>query len=104
MNEPKMIAIEVAYALPDEQVILAVQVPAGTSVFDAAKQSGIEQRFAGLCVDDTPMGIFGKTVRKPKDEEIKAGQRIEIYRPLIIDPKQARANRAAKAAEAKKKD
>jgi putative ubiquitin-RnfH superfamily antitoxin RatB of RatAB toxin-antitoxin module len=44
------------------------------------------------------MGSFGKTVRKPKEEPIQAGQRIEIYRPLIIDPKQARANRAAKAA------
>jgi putative ubiquitin-RnfH superfamily antitoxin RatB of RatAB toxin-antitoxin module len=102
MSEQKMIAIEVAYALPDEQVILTVEVAEGTSVFDAAKQSGIEQRFAGLSVDDTPMGIFGKAVRKPKEEKIKAGQRIEIYRPLIIDPKEARANRAAKAAAEKK--
>lgn len=94
----KMIDIEVAFALPDEQLILNVQVPEGTSVFDAAKMSGIEQRFDDLNVDEMPMGIFGKTVRKPKDEAIKAGQRIEIYRPLIIDPKQARANRAAKAA------
>lgn len=94
----KMIDIEVAFALPDEQLILNVQVPEGTSVFDAAKMSGIEQRFDDLNVDDMPLGIFGKTVRKPKDEVIKAGQRIEIYRPLTIDPKQARANRAAKAA------
>lgn len=99
----KMIDIEVAFALPDEQLILNVQVPEGTSVFDAAKMSGIEARFDDLNVDDMPMGIFGKTVRKPKDELIKAGQRIEIYRPLIIDPKQARANRAAKAAAAKDK-
>ncbi len=103
MDKQTMIDIEVAYALPDEQLILNIQVAEGTSVFDAAKQSGIEQRFDGLNVDDTPMGIFGKTVRKPKEEEIKAGQRIEIYRPLIIDPKQARANRAAKAAADKKK-
>lgn len=96
----KMIDIEVAFALPDEQLILNVQVPEGTSVFDAAKMSGIEARF-DLNVDDMPMGIFGKTVRKPKEEIMKAGQRIEIYRPLIIDPKQARANRAAKAAAAK---
>ena len=54
MDKQKMLAIEVAYALPDEQVILNVQVPAGTSVFDAAKQSGIEQCFAGLSVDDAP--------------------------------------------------
>lgn len=97
----KMIDIEVAFALPDEQLILNVQVPEGTSVFDAAKLSGIEDRFEDLNVDDMPMGIFGKTVRKPKEEIMKAGQRIEIYRPLIIDPKQARANRAAKAAAAK---
>ena len=99
----KMIDIEVAFALPDEQLILNVQVPEGTSVFDAAKMSGIEYRFDDLNVDEMPMGIFGKTVRKPKDEVIKAGQRIEIYRPLTIDPKQARANRAAKAAAAKDK-
>ncbi len=95
------IAIEVAYALPDDQRIVQAQVPAGTSVFDAAKQSGIEQYFAGLVVDDMPMGIFGKAVRKPKEQVILAGQRIELYRPLTIDPKEARANRAAKAAAKK---
>ena len=103
MDKQTMIDIEVAFALPDEQLILNVQVPEGTSVFDAAKMSGIEYRFDDLNVDEMPMGIFGKTVRKPKDEVIKAGQRIEIYRPLTIDPKQARANRAAKAAAAKDK-
>ncbi len=101
MDKQNMIDVEVAYALPDEQLILNIQVAVGTSVFDAAKQSGIEQRFDGLCVDDAPMGIFGKAVRKPKEEIIKAGQRVEIYRPLTIDPKQARANRAAKAAAKK---
>ena len=45
------------------------------------------------------MGIFGKAVRSPKDELLKEADRVEIYRPLIIDPKAARANRAAKAAK-----
>jgi putative ubiquitin-RnfH superfamily antitoxin RatB of RatAB toxin-antitoxin module len=42
------------------------------------------------------MGVFGKVVKKPKEQEIREGERIELYRPLIIDPKQARLNRAAK--------
>ena len=45
------------------------------------------------------MGIFGKAVKKPQEEIMTQGQRVEIYRPLTIDPKVARANRAAKAAD-----
>ena len=103
MTENNMIDVEVAFALPDEQLIINLQVQQGTSVFDAARQSGIEKRFDGLNLDGMPMGIFGKAVRKPQEEVMKAGQRVEIYRPLTIDPKQARANRAAKAAADKSK-
>ena len=97
----KMIQVEVAYALPDEQRIIKVEVPEGTSVFEAAKLSGIEQYFSGLIIDDLPMGIFSKAVKKPTEQIIMTGQRVEIYRPLTIDPKEARANRAAKAAAKK---
>lgn len=93
-----MIDVEVAYALADEQKIITLQVPPGTTVFDAAVMSGIVSYFEGLQLEGTPMGIFGKAVKNPQAEEIKQGQRVEIYRPLTIDPKVARANRAAKAA------
>jgi len=93
-----MIDVEVAFALPDQQKIVALQVPQGTTVYDAAVMSGIVDQFEGLQLAGTPMGIFGKVVKNPQSEEIKQAQRVEIYRPLTIDPKVARANRAAKAA------
>ncbi len=93
-----MIAVEVAFALPSEQKIIALQVPQGTTVYDAAVLSGIEAMFEGLTLAGTPMGIFGKAVKNPQAEIISPGQRVEIYRPLTIDPMVARANRAAKAA------
>lgn len=93
-----MIDVEVAFALPDQQKIMALQVPRGTTVYDAAVMSGIVEHFGGLQLAGTPMGIFGKAVKNPQVEKIMQGQRVEIYRPLTIDPKVARANRAAKAA------
>ena len=94
-----MIHVEVAFALPDEQKIIDLQVPQGTTVYDAAVLSGITDHFEGLELTGTPMGIFGKAVKKPQEEKMVQGQRVEIYRPLTIDPKLARANRAAKAAD-----
>ena len=93
-----MIHVEVAFALPNEQKIIALQVPQGTTVYEAAVMSGIVDHFEGLELAGTPMGIFGKAVKKPQEETMTQGQRVEIYRPLTIDPKVARANRAAKAA------
>jgi len=94
-----LIPVEVAYALPDKQRVLAIEVEDGTSVAEAARQSGITREFPELDLSDAKFGIFGKAVRNADSEPVKAGDRVEIYRPLIIDPKQARANRAAKAAE-----
>ena len=90
------ITIEVAYARPDKQKILSLEVPEGTSVYDGAVCSGIEKQFPEIDFESVDMGIFGKVVKKPKDELLRGGDRIEIYRPLLIDPKQARLNRAAK--------
>ncbi len=94
-----MINVEVAYALPHKQKILAFQVEDGTTLLDAVKQSGIEREFPELNLDDAKYGVFGKATRTPETDILKAGDRVEIYRPLLIDPKQARANRAAKAAK-----
>jgi len=93
-----LINVEVAFALPDQQKIIALQVPVGTTVYDTAVMSGIVDHFEGLQLAGTPMGIFGKAVKNPQAEKITQGQRVEIYRPLTIDPKVARANRAAKTA------
>jgi len=90
------VPIEVAYATPEKQKIIKLEVDENTSVFDAAVSSGIQKEFPEIDFDSVDMGIFGKVVRKPNEEIVRAGDRIEIYRPLLIDPKQARLNRAAK--------
>jgi len=92
----KKIQIEVAFAAPDKQSIIRVDVSDGTSVFDGAQHSGIDKIYPEIDFSTVDMGIFGKTIKKPKDQTLREGDRIEIYRPLLIDPKQARLNRAAK--------
>ncbi|MBM96204.1 MAG: RnfH family protein [Oceanospirillaceae bacterium] len=99
MAEESKVRVEVAYALPHKQRVLSVEVDDGTSVAEAARQSGITREFPELDLSDAKFGVFGKAVRNAESEAVKEGDRVEIYRPLIIDPKQARANRAAKAAE-----
>ena len=93
----EMIQVEVAYALPDRQELITFSVQKGTSMFDAAVQSNIGEKFPGLDVEDAPMGVFGKAERKPKERILEAGERVEIYRPLIADPKEVRKRRAAEA-------
>lgn len=91
------IRVEVAYALPDHQELIALDVPVGTSMYEAAKQSGIAEKFEGLDLENAAMGIFGKAERKPKERELQAGDRVEIYRELIADPKEVRKRRAEEA-------
>ncbi|KZY64716.1 RnfH family protein [Oleiphilus sp. HI0071] len=88
--------VEVAYARPDLQKIVELEVDEGTTVFDAAARSGLEKFFPEISYEEIDMGIFGKMVKKPQEERLRDGDRIELYRPLIIDPKQARLNRAKK--------
>ena len=90
------IRIEVAYALPDKQQIIALDIEEGTNAYDAAAQSGIVEVFPQIDLAAVKMGIFGKAI-KPKTHIMKAGDRIEIYRPLISDPKASRKARADKA-------
>ncbi len=96
-----MIQVEVAFALPHEQKIVSLQVAEDCSIYEAVIQSRIAELYPQIDVDNDPMGIFGKAVRDPKNTIIRAGERVEIYRPLIADPKEARAKRAAKAKAAK---
>lgn len=91
------ITIEVAYATPAKQKIIAFDVPVGTTVYQAAEESGIVNDFPEINLAESKMGLFGKAVRNPQEEVLRAGDRVEIYRPLLIDPKAARLNRAAKA-------
>lgn len=89
-----MINIEVAYALPQRQQILSLQVEEGTSVFDAVERSGIVRLFPDIDLETARMGVFGKAVPKPRETPLSEGDRVEIYRPLLADPKQVRKQRA----------
>ncbi len=97
-----MITVEVVYAAVDRQELIRLEVPAGTTVLGAVTASGIAQRFAGLDVVQCPLGIFGKVVPDPQTRRLEEGDRVEIYRPLLADPKEVRRLRAEKAAKAKK--
>ena len=96
-----MITIEVGYAKPDDQLLLSLDVDEGTTLEDAVKLSGILERYPEIDFETVKMGIFGKVAKR--DVVLKEGDRIELYRPLIADPKAARQKRADKAA-AKKDD
>ena len=101
MSDSDMINVEIAYALPGRQQILALKVAEGCSVFDAAQQSDICKLFPEIELESAKLGLFGKTVAKPKQQALVEGDRVEIYRPLIADPKEARKQRAAKVKAAK---
>ena len=91
------IDVEVAYALPDKQSIVPLTVPEGTTALAAAQQSGLDQQYEGLSLEDAKLGIFGKAVSP--GQVLREGDRVEIYRPLIADPKEVRKARAAAAKE-----
>ncbi|TWI52443.1 hypothetical protein IQ22_03588 [Pseudomonas duriflava] len=93
----ELVTIEVVLALPERQELIALEVPAGTTVREAVYRSGMAGRFPELAVETFPVGIFGKRVADPEGQKVEAGDRIELYRPLIIDPKDARKRRAESA-------
>lgn len=90
-----MITVEVAYATLALQKIITLQVAEGTTPRQAARASNIIQFFPEADIESADMGIFGKTV-KADEYVLREGDRVEIYRPLIIDPKEVRKARAAK--------
>lgn len=102
-----LIKVEVAYATPKRQLIVPLNVAEGTTALEAVKQSNIVAEFSEIDIDKDPMGIFsrpldGKGRPKPNEYVMSAGDRVEIYRPLLIDPKAARLDRAKVSKPAKK--
>ena len=98
------IAVEVAYALPDKQKIITLQVAPGTTARQAVCASNIVGEFPEIDVDAAILGVFSHTLGTkgmPSAEEyvLKPMDRVEVYRPLIADPKEVRKQRAAKARE-----
>lgn len=94
------ITVEVAYARPDTQLILEVVVPEGATIEDALRASDVREHFPEIDLDAAKVGIFGKLAKR--DTVLKPRDRVEIYRPLIADPKEVRKQRAAAGKRMKK--
>lgn len=93
MEPQQTMEVEVAYARPERQLILRVEVPAGTTAIEAARLSGIEEQFPEIELGKNRMGVFGKLCKA--DRVLNPGDRVEIYRPLQADPRAARRELAA---------
>lgn len=87
-----VITVEVAYALPQVQTIISLTVKNGTTAMEAIQRSGLLLQFPDIALMDCNIGIFGKMVSH--DTVLLAMDRVEIYRPLIANPKEARRLRA----------
>jgi putative ubiquitin-RnfH superfamily antitoxin RatB of RatAB toxin-antitoxin module len=84
--------ISVVYALPDRQVVRELELSEGATVMTALQRSGLLQEFSGIDPAISPVGIYGKTVSY--NAVLRAGDRVEIYRPLSTEPKTARRLRS----------
>jgi len=93
------ITVEVVYATPDEQAARTVQVPASATVAQAIAASGLLAQFPRIDLARQAVGIFGLRVRLT--DSVADGDRVEIYRPLELDPKEMRRRRARRSARPK---
>ena len=100
MDYAEPLTVEVAYALPQRQLILEVQVDGGATAEQAIRASGILEQFPEIDLQGSRVGIFGKPCKLT--DTLSNGDRVEIYRPLIADPKEIRKQRAAKGKEMRK--
>lgn len=103
MSDIETLAVEVVYALPHHQKLISLLVEPGTTAYQAAVRSGISGFFPDLDLENATLGIFGqalgtKGLASARQYVLQAGDRVEIYRPLTSDPKEARRKRAAKSA------
>lgn len=94
------ITVEVAYAAPQRQMILVVSLPSGATVEQAIMRSGILEKFPEIDLAQTKVGVFSKLTKL--ETPLRDKDRVEIYRPLIADPKEVRRKRAAEGKVMKK--
>jgi uncharacterized protein len=85
--------VEVVFALPEEQVLVALRVREGTTVEGAIAASGLYERFPGHDLKSFDTGIWGRIVART--QVLRSGDRVELYRPLRLDPRDARRERAS---------
>ncbi|WP_229808911.1 RnfH family protein [Salinicola rhizosphaerae] len=94
--------VEVAFATPTRQVIVDVALTPGMTAKEAVIAADLPARvpaWDATAIERLPIGIFGARLRDPARHELSPGDRVEVYRPLEIDPKQARRDRAARTSD-----
>ena len=94
------IRVQVTYALPERQDMVTVELPAGASAQQAVEASGLLQKYPDIDLAKNKLGVFAKLVKA--DQALRDRDRVEIYRPLIADPKEVRRQRAAEGKVLKK--
>ncbi len=97
---PELISIEVVYPLPQKQEIFSVKLPMGATVRQAIEVSGVLQKYPEIDLTKNKLGVFAKLTKL--DAPLRDQDRVEIYRPLIADPKEVRKQRAAEGKVMKK--
>ncbi|MFT4171127.1 MAG: RnfH family protein [Rhodocyclaceae bacterium] len=101
MSTTDSIPVQVCYALPDRQDLVSLSLPQGCTARQAIEASGLLQKHPDIDVDgDNKIGVFGKLVTLTTP--LRAHDRVEIYRPLVADPKEVRRRRAAEGKTLKK--
>jgi uncharacterized protein len=103
MDKPESLRVRVVYALPDQQASVSLEVSPGTTVADAVTRSKLLDKFTDAAARPLACAVFGRAV--PLTYELREGDRVEILRPLLIDPKQNRreaAERSRAAARSKR--
>ncbi len=94
------IPVEVVYALSERQLIVRLDVAPNATIEEVIRQSGILEQFPGIDLAKNKVGVFGKLGKL--SDTLHSGDRVEIYRPLIADPKEVRKQRAAQGKVMKK--
>ena len=94
------ISVEVCYALPERQELVKVKLAPNGTVQQALEASGLLAKFPEVSLEQSKFGVYGKLVRL--DTALREGDRVEIYRPLIADPKEVRRKRAEEGKTMKK--
>lgn len=103
-KQAPLIRVEVAFARPERQCVIELQVARGCTALEAARRSGIVEEFPEIDLETADMGIFarvldGTVLPPPAEYVLREHDRVEIYRPLQMDPKEARLQRARRAKE-----
>jgi putative ubiquitin-RnfH superfamily antitoxin RatB of RatAB toxin-antitoxin module len=91
-----VIRVEIVYAQPQRSIVKSLKMQPGATIADALAEAASDANFRGVDLANSPVGIFGKVTRR--DAKLEDGDRVEIYRPLLEEPKLARRNRSSRKA------